>query len=209
MQRSSNPPFGLVCEALSPDGARFHSLPWLRVQGDQPKVGHVKSPLGNAGSEQLGAMHNVLLVNAAHCQILPLWHAVKALSLWHAVKGPVVVTCCQGPVPVAGCQRPVTVALCNFAFQLIERHLQDAEFMEQKKSERAGRGADAWQPRARQQELDEADRFQVRRHLQMLYTRVCFGKHKACICIVYEVQYLYNQPQSQRTMKTCEMYKDR
>ena len=40
--------------------------------------------------------------------------------------------------------------------------LQDAEFMEQKKSERAGRGANAWQPKARQQELDEEDRFQVR-----------------------------------------------
>ena len=40
--------------------------------------------------------------------------------------------------------------------------LQDAEFMEQKKSERAARGADAWQPQARQQELDEADRFQVK-----------------------------------------------
>ena len=39
--------------------------------------------------------------------------------------------------------------------------MQDAEFMEQKKSERAGRGADAWQARGRQQELDEADRFQV------------------------------------------------
>ena len=35
--------------------------------------------------------------------------------------------------------------------------------MEQKKSERAGRGAKAWQPQARQQELDEEDRFQVRR----------------------------------------------
>ena len=33
--------------------------------------------------------------------------------------------------------------------------------MEQKKSERAGRGSNAWQPQARQQELDEADRFQV------------------------------------------------
>ena len=33
--------------------------------------------------------------------------------------------------------------------------------MEQKKNERAGRGADAWQPQAQQQELDEADRFQV------------------------------------------------
>lgn len=40
-------------------------------------------------------------------------------------------------------------------------YLQDAEFMEQKKSERAGRGANAWQPKARQQELDEEDRFQV------------------------------------------------
>ena len=37
--------------------------------------------------------------------------------------------------------------------------------MEQKKSERAGRGANAWQPRVRQQELDEEDRFQVRRFL--------------------------------------------
>jgi len=33
--------------------------------------------------------------------------------------------------------------------------------MEQKKSDRAGRGSNAWQPQARQQELDEADRFQV------------------------------------------------
>lgn len=33
--------------------------------------------------------------------------------------------------------------------------------MEQKKSERAARGVDAWQPQARQQQLDEADRFQV------------------------------------------------
>ncbi len=33
--------------------------------------------------------------------------------------------------------------------------------MEQKKSERAARGANAWQPQARQQALDEADRFQV------------------------------------------------
>ena len=33
--------------------------------------------------------------------------------------------------------------------------------MEQKKSERAARGIGAWQPPARQQELDEADRFQV------------------------------------------------
>jgi len=39
--------------------------------------------------------------------------------------------------------------------------LQDAEFMEQKKSERAARGSSAWQPQARQQELDEADQFQV------------------------------------------------
>ncbi len=33
--------------------------------------------------------------------------------------------------------------------------------MEQKKSERAARGSNAWQPQARQQELDEADKFQV------------------------------------------------
>lgn len=33
--------------------------------------------------------------------------------------------------------------------------------MEQKKSDRAARGSNAWQPQARQQELDEADRFQV------------------------------------------------
>ncbi len=33
--------------------------------------------------------------------------------------------------------------------------------MEQKKSERAARGSSAWQPQARQQELDEADQFQV------------------------------------------------
>ncbi len=38
--------------------------------------------------------------------------------------------------------------------------------MEQKKSERAGRGSNAWQPQARQQELDEADRFQVPVFLQ-------------------------------------------
>ena len=38
---------------------------------------------------------------------------------------------------------------------------QDAEFMEQKKNDRASRGSNAWQPQARQQELDEADRFQV------------------------------------------------
>ncbi len=36
--------------------------------------------------------------------------------------------------------------------------------MEQKKSERAARGSDAWQPQARQQELDEADKFQVSVH---------------------------------------------
>lgn len=47
------------------------------------------------------------------------------------------------------------------AFDSWPGHVQDAEFMEQKKSERAGRGANAWQPRARQQELDEEDRFQV------------------------------------------------
>ena len=35
-------------------------------------------------------------------------------------------------------------------------HLQDAEYMEQKKRERAGRGADAWQSSAQQQELDDA-----------------------------------------------------
>lgn len=45
--------------------------------------------------------------------------------------------------------------------QLVVVCSQDAEYMEQKKSDRAARGSNAWQPQARQQELDEADRFQV------------------------------------------------
>lgn len=39
--------------------------------------------------------------------------------------------------------------------------VQDAEYMEQKKSERESRGNRGWSNQARQQELDEADRFQV------------------------------------------------
>lgn len=47
--------------------------------------------------------------------------------------------------------------------------VQDAEYMEQKKSQRESRGNSAWQPQqARQQELDEADRFQVLCYLPSL-----------------------------------------
>ena len=55
------------------------------------------------------------------------------------------------------------IIVANLKRDGLPGYLQDAEFMEQKKSERAGRGANAWQPKARQQELDEEDRFQVRR----------------------------------------------
>ncbi|KAA6417737.1 MAG: 5 -3 exoribonuclease 1, partial [Trebouxia sp. A1-2] len=51
--------------------------------------------------------------------------------------------------------------LANLELETLEQRAQDAEFMEQKKSERAARGSNAWQPQACQQELDEADRFQV------------------------------------------------
>ncbi|DBA92644.1 TPA: hypothetical protein ACH3X1_002861 [Trebouxia sp. C0004] len=51
--------------------------------------------------------------------------------------------------------------LANLELETLELRAQDAEFMEQKKSDRAARGSNAWQPQARQQELDEADRFQV------------------------------------------------
>ncbi|KAL3148586.1 hypothetical protein ABBQ38_014017 [Trebouxia sp. C0009 RCD-2024] len=51
--------------------------------------------------------------------------------------------------------------LAALELDTLEQRAQDAEFMEQKKSERAARGVDAWQPQARQQQLDEADRFQA------------------------------------------------
>ena len=50
--------------------------------------------------------------------------------------------------------------------------------MEQKKSERARRGAKAWQPKAHQQELDEEDRFQVRRLLSLTCGRDQLSKTK-------------------------------
>ena len=45
--------------------------------------------------------------------------------------------------------------------QMLLNVVQDAEYMEQKKSERESRGNRGWSSQARQQELDEADRFKV------------------------------------------------
>lgn len=73
-------------------------------------------------------------------------------------------TCGLPPPPFPRPLPPIVFGwLANLAHVLVAQLdiLQDAEFMEQKKSERAACGVDAWQPQARQQELDEADRFQV------------------------------------------------